>query len=102
MNIINQTQTLVPKDYDTYIINKAPISNLEPERFEPEEKRGLKVIEATDIDEPEQLLNMLNEVKTADEVINEQIPEDNSVKESVQQEETEQIDDTLEENNANI
>lgn len=112
MNIINETNELVPKDYDNYLSKGVVISNLEREDTPHEEKRGIKVITEDDIETSPELLESLKEeysFDTPEEELEEPVLEpeiteelENNVKDSVQSEETEQIDDTLEENNDNI
>ena len=112
MNIINETNELVPKDYDNYLSKGVVISNLEREDTPHEEKRGIKVITEDDIETSPELLESLKEeysFDTPEEELEEPVLEpeiteelENNVKDSVQPEETEQIDDTLEENNDNI
>ncbi len=112
MNIINETNELVPKDYDNYLSKGVVISNLEREDTPHEEKRGIKVITEDDIETSPELLESLKEeysFDTPEEELEEPVLEpeiteelENNVKDSVQPEETERIDDTLEENNDNI
>ena len=112
MNIINETNELVPKDYDNYLSKGVVISNLEREDTPHEEKRGIKVITEDDIEASPELLESLKEeysFDTPEEELEEPVLEpeiteelENNVKDSVQPEETERIDDTLEENNDNI